>query len=236
MTSKKTLSYLIFVLVGAAVLFSFLFFLSPKIGQILTLQSRQKAQKEKLAKLTFKLNSLEKLDLFELENQSKVALTALPAEGDASYLMYLARSLVAEAGLSLDDLQFDLKGLTVSATASSALPRSKTANLPVISWKMEIAGTFDQLKELMENMKKIAPIIQVVVVNLELKTPEAMTAVVEVESHFLPLPETLGEVEKPLELINNEEQIAYQKVRGLKTVPAEALAPVSFGKANPFLP
>jgi Tfp pilus assembly protein PilO len=222
-------TYLIPAVVVILVVASGLGLVFPKIKEANKLRRNLKVQKSKLAKLTVKVNDLEGLDQLELAHRAEKVTEALPNEKEIPYLMVTLTELVNRHHLEMESFSVNPGEL---ATAS-AMVKNKAEILDI---KLAVKGQMQDFKKFLTDLFKIAPLMRThslqfksgqfrgtVEINLPVKTP------------FLPLPLSLGKLDKPLPKITDEENLVYQQIVGLETIPSEGkLVPMPVGKANPF--
>lgn len=226
-------TYLVSLIIIAGVIFSSLFVLRPKVEEIFQLRNEETVLREKLAKLTKKLNTLRGLDQKELENRASTALKTLPAELDPSYTLFIVRTLANDAGIEIEDISFSSFS---TATDTSKLKKSKTAGLPSLELTFNGSGGLDQYQSFLEKIKGTIPLIRAIKVAADTREGWQMEAKINFEAYFLPLPTTLGEAEKPIEVINDKEEKIYQEILKFTPLPQEELPLVPAGKENPFTP
>lgn len=218
------------------VIFSGLLLLKPKVGQILGIHRHLSSQKNKLAQLTTKLYALQGLDEFELEERTKVLLRTLPSQKDLPGALVTIKSLTSTAGLELRGIQVEPGEIS----SESAQPEAtKKYNLPFLEFKIKLGGNQTQLKDFLTKLASTAPLMRVAAMEISQTEGGVIEADLKLDTFFLPLPSTLGLVEKPLVPLTSQEEEIYQqlvKISPAQTGQTATFSPIPSGKENPFTP
>jgi hypothetical protein len=232
---KKYQSILISVGIFAFVGLTGLFFLWPKISEILEMRSSLDTEKATLAQLTSKLALLQSLDAGELENKNKILLTLLPVEKDPTNSFMTIRGLTAEA--SLDGVVLNVSpGLvsTNSASKSAAPVVAQTENNPYLEYTFQAEGDKLKFSGFLSKLEKIMPLMQIS--DLKFSTIEVKPTIkLTIRSYYFPLPKSLGKVETPITTLGTQEEDTYRTASTyLLPEAAPSFTPVQTGKVNPF--
>ena len=205
------------LILGAGFLFSFLFFLKPKISEIFDLRKKINQEKNTLANLTQKVAALNGLDEFELEKKTEVLLKALPPEKDVVILLLTLRVLSSQEEVTLRGIQIDPKEDSVTS--------------------LKIEGEQGKIINFLGKIETSYPLMKLEDVVLSFsKNEKLIEGKIALQTFFQPLPKTLGSIESPLLPITPEEEKSYEKVSKFNQVLIEKdLEPVQTGKENPFL-
>lgn len=208
-----------------------LFVLIPKVKNIFSQQKTLSSEKKRLAQTTQKLASLEGLNEYELSAKTERALAVLPPEKDPARLMMTIRYLTDSTGVKLAAI--DIEPGEISAVSSQV--EGEEESVPFLAFKMEVNGSPEAIREFLAKVQSTAPLIKVREVTISSKET-AIQAMLELETFYLPLPQTLGSVEKSLPKISPEEDKVYESLAKLETASPEVaiFTPVETGKENPF--
>jgi len=215
------------------VVFSGLFLLKPKINQILDVRRNLSSQKTKLAQLTTKVAALQGLDEVELEERTKVLLGVLPSQKDLPGALVTIKSITSVAGLELRGIQVEPGEIS---TESAQTEPTKKYNLPFLEFKITVGGNRTQFGDFLTKLVLTAPLMQVTTAEITQADGGAIEADLKLDAFFLPLPSTLGAVEKPLASITPQEEGIYQQLSRISPVQTETISPIQSGKENPFTP
>jgi len=229
--TKYSRLFLLPILIFVAIILSGVFFLKPKLEQVVRIKTNLSREKTRLAELTTKLAALEGLDVNELEVKTNVVLQALPVEKDVPQILLAIRGLTQSVGTELRSVQVEPGEIS---TESAQIKTSKKYDLPFLVFKITIAGNLEQLKEFLLKIESIAPLMRVDKIDISQKEGMA-EADLDLDTFFLPLPVSLGVTEKQLSSITAQEEKIYQKLSKLEEIqPGESLPSITSGKTNPF--
>jgi len=200
--------------------------LSLSLGKILVSQINEKrANISNLDKsntaLAEKLNLLSSLDEDLLAKQAKEALSAVPSQDSSLNALSTIRNLALTNSLFLSDLEF------INVDKKGTGPQ--TAKL-----SFDTQGGLFQALELLDQLSRHIPVMAVPTIRLTVSGGSAL-ARFEVASLWAPLPDTLGDVDAPIEVLNSREQDILGQLRKLeKTGVSDVEAAPPQGRQNPF--
>lgn len=219
---KKYQKEIFYLLLFLIIILSLLFFIRPKIGEILRLRREVRKNKVLLSKLTQKASFLEGLNEAELTLKSEKVLKVLPAEMDVSFILVNLKALASSEGVDIKRIQVDLG------------QNSKNTSLKSFGFKINVEGESENIKSFLRRIENISPVLRVK--SLALNFQKGFQASMELETYYLSLPKTLGKVEKEVPLLTSQEEKIYQRISALEEI---SLPNVSFeeektGKYNPF--
>lgn len=137
------------------VILSTIFLLLPKIGQIFVTEDKIKNQEAEIVKLTAKIADLRSLSEADLVSNSELLTAALPLDNDVFVFLAVVKKTLADCNLVLED--FDVSPGIISS--ESATPASGIG-VPLISMKISLSGTFENIKKFLEKTEKYLPIIK----------------------------------------------------------------------------
>jgi len=201
----------IFLITG--ILFTSLFFLRPKIFEILEIQKKINKERKMLADLTQKAATLEGLDEIELTEKTEVLLKALPPEKDVANILLTFKVLGSQAEITLQGIQVD-SGDTFS---------------------LKIEGGTEKIIRFMERIETSYPLMKLEEIAVSSREGSSTQATAKVQAFFLPLPQALGSVESPLSLVTPQEEKIYQDLlRFTPVLTEEDMQTIQSGKENPF--
>lgn len=208
------ISLLLFVLVIIPQTLSF-------IGSFSTITDTE----SKITNLNKKAEILTQVDQGLYRNNINTTLIAFPAEkdipGSISQLLFLLNS----SNLKLGSMGFS------GGTANQA-----GATLNSFQVKLEVEGSLSDVKTFVNKFKEVPRIMKVSGIELSGRA-EAVQASITLTTYYQDLVNDLGDVEKPLELVNDKEtQILSQIENYTKSIPIVTTNNVSgpTGKSDPF--
>jgi len=224
-------SYLIPISVLAIIFLTSLIFLKPKIMGLSQIQKGNAVERKKLAQLSQKVASLEGLDLNELVTKSDTLLKILPAEKDVPSFMSSLKVVGQQTNVSLKTLKMDPGGISTG----SAQPKKEEKGLPFIPISLIVSGGSEQIRDFIQKVENVIPLMRIVTLNLSNKEDNFTEANIVLNAYFQPLPQNIGQLEQPISLITQEEESTYQSLSGLSSVATESsLLEVPSGRENPF--
>jgi Tfp pilus assembly protein PilO len=219
----KYKSFLTFIILLLFVVISVLNFIRPKVGEIFQIRGKINNEKRKLAELTQKESYLNNLDEFELNQKTQVVLKAIPAEKDIITPFSIFKILASQFNLEIQGVDINLGDDSLKNDVGS------------FSFFLKVKGTFEQLVNFIEKMKKIFPIMSIKEVDVEIKKDNSLLAKILIETYYSPFPEKIGSVESPILLVTSQEEKIYQEISGFSSIlPETEEIDIKMGKENPF--
>ena len=201
-----------------------LFFLKPRMVEIIEIQKNLSQARERLTQLTAKASQLEKLGQTELAAKTELVLKALPSKKDIPQILFTLRELSREVGVDLQGVQVDPGELS--------LPQEKEGRL---IFEAKIKGEKEKIRVFLERVESTFPLMKLEKFSLSQEGGGGIEAVVVLNAFFLSLPKELGTVEQPLALITPQEEDIYQVITKFKPLQKEeGLMTIQVGKENPF--
>lgn len=217
--------FLVVVVIGLAIL-------KPKITGIFQLRKQISEDKKKLAQVTQKVNALEGLDEVELETKSEKVLKVLPSKKNVASLLYTLKVLSQETEVVVKSSKVSPGELSTR----SAQPKTKSkSEVPLMSFSLTIEGEREKIRNFFDRIETTLPLMKISLIDLSQTDEGLVDGNLELAALFLLLPEELGAIEKPLELIISQEEKAYQELARFKEVKKARLLPlIPSGKENLF--
>lgn len=246
--------YLFPVLVGVVIVFILSRFTFPQIEQILEARRELKREKGQLEQLTRKVIDLERLDEEALKSDFEIAQRALPSEKDVSGLLFAINRLRNEATVSSGKFRLQPGSISTPsstpslATSPSATPsdeKKKTSpqavqkerfqKLSSIDFKLSLSGDFAALRNFLEKIKGINPLL--VIPKLELSPKEGeIKADLNVVFNYQFLPSSLGRIDDALSVLTEKDKEVLAKISNFpdySQIPS-VVNLIPLGKLNPF--
>lgn len=219
---KKYSKEIFYLLLFLIMILTLLFFIKPKINQILDLKREVEKNKLLLTNLTKKVSLLESLDEAELTSKSEKLLKTLPAEMDISFILMNLKTLASSEGVNIERIQVDLGD------------SKKNGGLKSFSFKINIEGESVNVKSFLRRIENIIPILRIK--KLSLNFQKGFQSSLEIETYYLSLPQTLGKLEKEVPLLTSQEEKIYKKISTFEEInfPEVSLEQEITGKDNPF--
>ena len=120
-------------------------------------------------------------------------------------------------------------------STGSAQPKKEEKGLPFIPISLIVSGGSEQIRDFIQKVENVIPLMRIVTLNLSNKEDNFTEANIVLNAYFQPLPQNIGQLEQPISLITQEEESTYQSLSGLSSVATESsLLEVSSGRENPF--
>jgi Tfp pilus assembly protein PilO len=224
----KITDYALPVVVFSFIILSAVFFIKPKIENLFSFQKQIEKSQEKLAKVTAKVDYLQKYSQIDLENKTNQLIKALPTEKDVSGLVFSLKTLSEELNLEITSLSLDPGEL---ATDSAEKQKKENENLMEVS--LAVLGSGEKIYEYMDKIESTAPISKIIKHSI-LEEDGLAEAKISLEAYFLPIPQNLGKIED-FNKITSEEEKTWERVKTLKILESSDSFPIiDSGKTNPF--
>lgn len=232
--SKETKPFLLPVLTLVLVFLISFFFLKPKIATIFKARRELLSNKKILANLTKKLALLEGLAKAELSERVDLVLKVLPAEKKVPQNLFVLKKLVLETGLDLDSIAFGEVGEIATISGQAKIARGEI--LPSLPLKVAVSGERGKIKDFVDQLESTAPLVRIDKITIsEKRTEELPEALLEIETFFLPLPRTIGKVDRPILPISQQEEKVFERLADFKFFKTEEdFSSLPTGKENPF--
>lgn len=213
--------------------FGTIFFLRPKIGEILKFRKDITKEKETLARLTQKVAILEGLNETELEEKTKILLGILPAEMDISTFLLTVKNLSFQAEIPIKEIRVGLdesKGFSGSSSFFTIWLKLEAS--------LEKLEKINNFIELVENS---APLMRVDSLTIYERGKEKGGGEVDlkIKAFYLLPPKELGAIDAPVSLLNAQEEKTYLQLSSRFTYSQpptmeELELQMGVGKSNPF--
>lgn len=152
----KYKAYVIPLVVILVSWFVFFRFIVPQIQSVLAAKSEVDASEQTIAIMTQNYNTLASLNDATLQNQLKLADTALPSEKDFAGILMAISNAAGASGAIVNDYSFQIGSLG-STTTSAAADADQTVELT-----LTLKGTMDQTKKFIQELGKQMPISEVI--------------------------------------------------------------------------
>lgn len=220
------------VVLGLIVLVSVVF-LSPKAVEIIRIQRQISSERKTLAKLTKKIAELEGIDKVELANKVESLVQTLPPEKDVPAVIVTLKTISRDLGVEI--IGINVSPGEISSEAAQVRTEEKFG-LPILAIKLGLTGEMDKIKAFLDRVEFIAPLMRIEKISISRTRELKIAANLDLQTFFLPFPQTLGAAETPLSVISQTEESVYQKVSLYQPVasPENLLPVVQSGKENPF--
>lgn len=246
--------YLFPVLVGLVIVFILSRFTFPQVEQILEARRELKREKGQLEQLIKKATDLERLDEETLKNNFEITQKALPSEKDISGLLFTINRLRNEATISSGKFQIrpgviSTPSATPSlATSSPATPsagktktgpqavqKERSQTLASLNFKLSLSGGFVALRNFLEKIKGISPLLVVSSLDFSQKEEE-IKADLGVVFHYQFLPSFLGKIDDALPVLTEKDKEILAQISNFpdySQIPS-IVNLIPLGKLNPF--
>jgi hypothetical protein len=212
------------------------FLIWPKVRAIGEISASIKKKEERLARLTEKLSSLKGLNERELMERSELVLEILPESKKPMLVMGVLKQLAFES-----DVEIRKINVRPGEVATGSAGKAKKEKVPSLTFSLRLIGSFDEIDQFVRRLEKSIPLTRLEKISFKKTgTGEYSTALVEILSYYLSLPEVLGKIDTPIKLITEEERKIYDRLRQFDSPSLLApdqpfLPPIESGRANPFI-
>jgi Tfp pilus assembly protein PilO len=225
-------SRLSFVLLLAAscLILVCLLVIKPQIEKIIDLKGQIAANRQKLSLLTDKLDTLKRLSDSDLKEKTKRLIQLLPAQNDPANLLAVFRLAAQENQVTLGEIKAT-PGEISTASASAAKKASFES-----SFNLTVEGELTQVKNFIGTWATTPPLIKVEAELSQDAKSKLTKAVLLITAYYLPLPEKIDSIDKPLPLVTAREEEILTQIAGFRDLPVnyETLPAMQTGKTNPF--
>ncbi|OGY16317.1 MAG: hypothetical protein A2784_01325 [Candidatus Chisholmbacteria bacterium RIFCSPHIGHO2_01_FULL_48_12] len=175
----------------------------PKVKATLELRQELKLASAKLARLTEKVVALQRLDELELERRAAVIERVLPSRKEVGGVLLGLRQAAVESGVTV--LSVDLAPGEL-ATGSAGKLKQTAGGMEV---EVKLTGQIEVIEEWLRLVEaEVVPIMRVKAVSGG-QGAGSWQLKVNLAAEYLPLPESLGAVDKPLPGLTLEEEAVY---------------------------
>ena len=174
----------------------------PKVKATLELRQELKLASAKLLRLTEKTAALQRLDETELRTKMAVMERVLPSRKDVGGVLLGLRQAALSAGVTVVSVNLAPGEL---ATGSSKLKQTASG----MEVEVKLTGQIEVIEEWLRLVEaEVVPIMRVKAVSGG-QGAGSWQLKVNLAAEYLPLPESLGAVDKPLPGLTLEEEAVY---------------------------
>ncbi len=206
--------------------------------QFQTFQSLQKETKELAAKASF----LESLDSAAVTSDVALVASSLPAEKALASLFTVVEELAIGSGLQISDVTISEGGALSGQAQTKLTPEERQLGGSMIPFVMTADGTPAQIQSFLEEASQARRLIRVRSMTLTYKSESLITARVEMDAFYAPLPTGMGALTQKLEPLSDKETVLLTRLASFPLLGGEeatgGVAPSEGGvvKSNPFAP
>lgn len=234
--SLKTVGILVLSLVFAFVLS--VFFLMPKINELLLTQKKISEQEERIKVLSGKLVTLSSLSEVELSNSANLLMDTIPAQKDFYGLLIKIKSIFQLENIPI--LSYSLNPGFLSSDSGKKVKESKENLMPV---QISFSATFDNLESLIDRLEKSLPLTIIDSLSMKMETASVgaeslgLPSKMVISGYYSPLPKQLGEVGENVPQVTSQSLSILEKLKGFSRYDVEVPesgTTVTVGKENPF--
>jgi len=180
-------------------------FIFPRINTIVQVRSELNTGKESLNGLTVKLNQLLETDKVGARNKLAKVNNILPSTKDIPGLMLGLERLTYEASVSMEAVQLSPGNINKEKQEGTG-----TAN---VQFQLIIKGNLANIKDFLKKVFTSGRLLGVKSLHLSSSAADGqITASVDMEAFYQPLPESMGKINDPLPVISEEENQVYQRI------------------------
>lgn len=234
----------VYAVVSIVAIIGILFGIIPALGQVTTLMGETNALTGDITKLKEKVQLLNSYDMGFLEQSYADIQAALPEDKSIDTLISTIENTAGKQGLTIDS--FNLEKIGSIATGSAApVPVQTKDGSSVVRANIAVTGDLTGIRNFLDELVKVRRLVRVRDASLSfLKTKQAMSADIDLDVFYQPLPTTLGKASESIEALSQKQidtlgtitsyPVAYQVTSG--TAPVVGTEPKNPSMVNPFNP
>ncbi len=215
----------VFLIVGSLGIF----FVQPKVNEILIARDSMQQESTKLQDLNTKVGQLTAIDEDALRSKLVKINVALPSNKDVMGLVVALEKMASEASLSADAVQ--LSPGSLSSTKSAA----KAGGVASLEFQATFSGPFEGIKTFFSKLENGSRILSVKSVGLasSARSEGVLDITMPMTAYYLSIPDSMGAAADELPQITGQDEATYQKVAGFQMY---SITPSvgSTGKLDPF--
>lgn len=213
--SKQSFLFSGFVLI-LVVLVS-LFWLRPKVVDIVKANRDLTAGRKTLAELTKKVTTLDGLSKPELSDKVDLALKILPLEKDVPTTLSTLKKVALNNELIVNEISIPEVGEIASSSAETKTSKNiKEEALPSLSVKLTLIGSREKIINFFNQVETTAPLMKVSGLAISQKNEGTDESLIEVRTYFLPLPKTIGKLEQAVLPVTSQEEKIFNELSSFK--------------------
>ena len=225
------------VIVGV-VIAGFLLGVIPAARSLSMVYTQSRSLTTEIDALSQKVTVLSSLDVDSLKQNLRDFLAAVPTEKNVPSLFTTLENLASQNGVSLLDVTMSTIGGIASDSGKSG--RTDASGAQLVRFSASIEGTMDNVRQLFQTLIAVRRLLAVRSFDMTINGTGTVTAKLEMETYFAPLPKELGSAAGRIEVLNEKEEGVIAKVSAFPNLGQVAeLPPPSLGgpvKADPFSP
>ena len=212
---------------------SFVIF-GPLVSKLKTRTATNKVLELEHGKLTTKLEFLEGIDRNLIGERVQKMEQVFPSKKPVVALMGSLSKLSGDHNLSFGGITLRPGVLSSEKDEKTGTKKKakKTSELYDLKFGFQVIGTFEDVASFMKDLEKVAPLMKIDELGLSIKTnpffeDEALRVVAEIDvlAYYQAPPESLGSVNKPVELLNKKDEALLNKLFSFKQF--EVVVPVA---------
>lgn len=221
-------------IVGIASLALIVLIILPQLKGYFSSRDNENLIKNKIKILEIKAKELEEISGTDLQRKVQSALVAFPSDKDYTFIIGFLQKLSVESGVNLESVTLASGG---SKNSSGIL--NFTVNLKVNA----VSLSFDNFIEKIEYSQTVMKIGSLII---EKSQGEQISATLNIEVYYSPIPKTLGSIDSPFQKLTEDEEVLAEKL--VANLASVSVAPINIeqpsqqqpvnllprGKVNPF--
>lgn len=233
--SLKTVGILVLSFVFAFSLI--VFFLTPKISELLLTKNKISEQEERIKVLSEKLLTLSSLSEVELSNSASLLIDTIPAQKDFYGLLIKIKSI-----FQLENIQILSYSLNPGLLASESAKKTKVEKENTMQVLVSFSATFENVEKLIDRLENSLPLTTIDSLSMKAETASESAGLglptkMVISGYYSPLPKQLGEVGASVPKVTSRSLSVLEKLKGFSRYDVEVLdsgITVTVGKENPF--
>jgi len=244
---SNLMTYLPVIITAVVIFVLSLTFVRVKIQEISSARTQIKESRERLKKLSTKIEKIQQIDLSSIDEKKEITRNTLPTLKNIPLILNTLETLTVQSKLHM--LLLKVNPGEISTGSGKALPVVQAAD-EKNSFKLEITinGSYKDVTKFIKMLNSSNPLVSVERVILTLfdsqdkedkedeeQNPSTkMTAQIELLAYYLPELQTIGKPSDPLPKITDGQKSTYDKIKKFESF-ATLVEMVPTGKSNPFV-
>lgn len=243
MRSYRELVVSVVVIVG--VLVGFLVGVIPAARAVFSLRDSVDNLATLTAELRVKAAILSAIDEQTYKRILADLVTAVPADQSLTSLFSTIDGLAAQSSLSVTDLGLAKPGSLATESARKQSSEEKQIGSNLLPFSVTVAGSYDQIKEFLDQVIRVRRFFRVRSFNLTLVDPTNVSVRMAMDAFYAPYVTVIAGIDKKIDPLNEKDEQTIAAVAAMPLVGSAVFAqesPVTEGnvptvqKPDPFSP
>lgn len=201
-------------------------FLLPKLNQAKDLYAANQQNRQKITKLQAKVDDLKSLNEYELDEKSKVLLSAIPSKKNVVGAMGLIEKIAEENEVVV--------GSIAVSPGEIATQSGKKSDLEELEFELAIEGEIQKFIDFWKTTSETFPLMNLGTVKIRLVGNRQAEIDCVLKSYYASLPVSIGRIDAPVPKLSTKEESLFKQIQNFRVYETETFEPSPGGKTNPF--